>query len=282
LLAALGAGLVLGWLPWIVEMSIRFGGPMRAFEAAASAGQVDARSGFMTSVLVHLAATDGRLPADGAPVAGIAWWAVLGGLAVFAIARASRRVERSVSILVGIGALVLAIEYFLLVSGTAPRFLLPAYALASIPAGVAITTLLRGEGVPRGAGRVLGALLLVLLLPWAIWQGTVADRYLSTRKAVTVAFESVGRTLRRLADGQPCSFQSPHGWPTTQFISGCVGSDLVRPGGPTAAELDELAAEGDRVLVILKRRAARSSPLGTKTPIVVEGPHRPWFVYAWP
>jgi 4-amino-4-deoxy-L-arabinose transferase-like glycosyltransferase len=45
LLAGLGAGLAFGWLPSIVETSIRFGGPMRAFEAGASAGQVDARSG---------------------------------------------------------------------------------------------------------------------------------------------------------------------------------------------------------------------------------------------
>ena len=110
----------------------------------------------------------------------------------------------------------------------------------------------------------------------------MADRYLSTRMGVTVAFESAGQTLRRLADGRSCSFQSPHGWPTIQFVSGCVGSYVVRPGGPTEAELEELAAEGDRVFVILKRRAPRTSPLGTRTPTIVQGPHRPWFVYAWP
>jgi hypothetical protein len=88
--------------------------------------------------------------------------------------------------------------------------------------------------------------------------------------------------LRRLADGEPCSFQSPHGWPTIQFVSGCDGSYVVRPGGPTAAELDGLTAEGDRVFVILKRSAPRASSLGTRTPVIVERPHRPWFVDAWP
>jgi hypothetical protein len=214
-------------------------------------------------------------------VAGIAWWVVLGALVAFAIARAPRP-ERSVSVLATIGALGLAGEYLVFVSGTAARFLLPTYALASIPAGVAIITLLRGHGIPRPAGRVMAALVLLLLLPWAIWQGMVADRYLSKRLRSTAAFASVGDTLRRLANGRPCSFQSPHGWPTTQFISGCVGADLVRPGGPTADELDELRAGDHPVFVILKRTPPRWSPLETRTPIPVEGPYRPWFVYAVP
>jgi hypothetical protein len=95
-------------------------------------------------LLVHLAATDGRVPEEGAPLAGIAWWVLLIALGATAIARAPRRVERSVSILASIGALALASEYLFLVSGTAPRFLLPTYALASIPSGLVITTLVRG------------------------------------------------------------------------------------------------------------------------------------------
>jgi hypothetical protein len=98
----------------------------------------------------------------------------------------------------------------------------------------------------------------------------------------TVAFENAGHTLRRLANGETCAFQTPHGWPTTMFVSGCDGSDLVRHGGPTAAQLDELARDVDRVFVILKRPAPRSSPLLAKTPVVIEGPAVPWYVYEWP
>ena len=83
-LAGLGAGLALGWLPWIVEMSVRFGGPIGAFEEGASAGQVDARTGVVENVLVHLAATDGRRADLGAPVAGIVWWVMLGVVAAIA------------------------------------------------------------------------------------------------------------------------------------------------------------------------------------------------------
>jgi hypothetical protein len=277
--AALGVGVVVGWAPWLIEMSIRFGGPVRAFQEAAIAGNVEAGSGFVTNVLVHLAATDGRPAGDGASVAGIAWWAALGALVAFAVVRTPRP-GRGVSILATIAALALAGEYLAFVSGTAPRFLLPTYALASIPAGVAIVALFRGQGIPRPAGRVIAALVLLVLLPWAIWQGMVADRYLSKRLQSTAAFASVGDTLRRLANGRPCSFQSPHGWPTTQFISGCVGADLVRPGGPTADELDELRAGGHPVFVIMKRTPPRWSPLRTRTPITVEGPYRPWLVYA--
>ena len=35
LLFGLGLGLVLGWVPWLIEMSIRFGGPMSALDEAA-------------------------------------------------------------------------------------------------------------------------------------------------------------------------------------------------------------------------------------------------------
>ena len=281
LAGALGVGLAIGWAPWLIEMSIRFGGPVRAFHEGAMAGNVDAGSGFVTNVLVHLTATAGHPPASGVPAAGIAWWSVLGALIAFAIARAPR-LERTVSILATLGALALATEYLVFVSGTAARFLLPTYALASIPLGVAILTLLRGRGVPRPVGRVLAALVLLLLVPWAIWQGMVADRYLSKRLLSTDAFASVGHTLRRLANGRPCSFQSPHGWPTTQFVSGCDGADLERPGGPTAEELDELVAHGDQVFVILKRNPPRWSPLATETPLRVDGPYRPWFVFAVP
>ena len=47
------------------------------------------------------------------------------------------------------------------------------------------------------------------------------------------------------------------------FVSGCDGSDLVRPGGPTAAQLDELASEADRVFAILEAAGAAVTPLRT-------------------
>ena len=275
-LFGLALGLVLGWLPWFIEMSIRFGGPMNALDEAAV--EHFAKASVTQNVVLHLASTDGRPPGSPAALGGVLWWSLLVILAVVAIARAPRSTDRAVAILACFGALALATEYLVFVSALAPRFLLPAYAFASLPAAIGVVALLRGGVVSRAAG----VLVLVLLIPWAIWQGDVARRFQDKRMISTLAFRAVGLKLRELADGRPCSFLSPHGYPQISFTSGCDGSDLLRPTGPKAAELEELRKDGEELYVILKGAVPRDSPLDALTPIPVPGPSRTWFIYQVP
>ena len=273
LLFGLGLGLVLGWLPWFIEMSIRFGGPMNALDEAAV--EHFAKASVAQNVVLHLASTDGRPAGSPAALGGVLWWSLLVILAIVAIARAPRATDRVVAILACFGALALATEYLVFVSALAPRFLLPAYAFASLPAAIGLVALLRG-GV---ASRVAGVLVLVLMIPWAIWQGEVAGRFQDKRMISTLAFRDVGLRLREMADGRPCSFMSPHGYPQISFTSGCDGSDLLRPSGPKAAELEELRRDGEEFFVILKRAAPTTSPLSSVDPVRVAGPGRTWFIY---
>ncbi len=272
LLFGLGGGLVLGWLPWFVEMSIRFGGPMNALDEAAV--EHFARASVAQNVVLHLASTDGRPPGSPAALGGVLWWSLLVILTIVAIARA-RSTGRAVAILACFGALALATEYLVFVSALAPRFLLPAYAFASLPAAIGLVALIRGGVVSR----VAGVVVLVLVIPWAIWQGDVAGRFQDKRMISTLAFRDVGLKLRELADGRPCSFLSPHGYPQISFTSGCDGSDLLRPTGPKAAELEELRRDGEELFVILKRAASATSPLSSLDPVRVAGPGRTWFIY---
>jgi hypothetical protein len=273
LLFGLGLGLVLGWLPWFIEMSIRFGGPLSALDEAAV--EHFATVSVVQNVVLHVASTDGRPPGSPAPVGGALWWSFLVILAIVAMARAPRPSDRAVAILTSFGALALATEYLVFVSALAPRFLLPAYAFASLPAAIGVVTLLRGGGVSR----VAGVVVLVLVIPWAIWQGDVAGRFQDKRMISTLAFRDVGLKLRELADGRPCSFMSPHGYPQISFASGCDGSDLLRPRGPKAAELEELRKDGEELFVILKGAAPPDSPLDALMPLPVPGPSRTWFIY---
>ena len=273
LLFGLGLGLVLGWLPWFIEMSIRFGGPMNALDEAAV--EHFAKASVAQNVVLHLASTDGRPAGSPAAFGGVLWWSLLVIPAIVAIARAPRSTDRVVAILACFGALALATEYLVFVSALAPRFLLPAYAFASLPAAIGLVTLLRGGVVSR----VAGVLVLVLMIPWAIWQGDVAGRFQDKRMISTLAFRDVGLRLRELADGRPCSFMSPHGYPQISFTSGCDGSDLLRPSGPKAAELEELRRDGEELFVILKRAAPATSPLSSLDPVRVAGPGRTWFIY---
>lgn len=272
LLFGLGLGLVVGWLPWFIEMSIRFGGPMSALDEAAV--EHFARAPVADNVLLHLTATDGRPPDSPVPLGGVLWWGILVILAIVAVTRA-RRTDRAAAILASFGALALAAEYLVFVSALAPRFLLPAYAFGSLLAAIGVVTLLRGGVVSRASG----AVVLMLAIPWTIWQGAVADRYQHRRMTSILAFRDVGDTIRQLADGRSCSFMSPQGYPQIEFASGCEGSDLLRPRGPTAAELEELRNDGEEVFVILKRVAPADSPLGLLDPVQVPGPRRTWFMY---
>ena len=274
LLGSLGIGLALGWLPWFVEMSIRFGGPVHALDEAAVAGHVTTT--LTRSVFVHLAASDGRPPGGDIPLGGVIWWGLLVTLTIVAIVKA-RRDERTAAILGGVSSLALAFEYFLFVSGTAPRFMLPVYALVSVPAAIGVVWMLRGSTMRR----TTGVIAILTLLPWTIWQGVVADRFQSRREISTYAFQTLGLTIRDLAADRQCSVISPHGWPTIAFTSGCHGSRLLR-SVPSAPELAELRTHGREVFVILKKPAPRRSSLGGLTPVPARGPNQTWLIYHVP
>ena len=272
-LVPLGFGLIVGWLPWIIEMSSRFGGPVTALREAGTAHFAAASVG--RNVLGNLAFTDGRTTTSHLPTAGMLWWGLLIALAVVALARGRTATDRSVAVLCCIGTLALATEYLVFVSAQAPRFLLPAYAFASIPAGIGAVSLLRGRIVARSAG----AIVLVLMVPWAIWQGAVGHRVQARETTSNAAYREIGLALRQLAGGRPCSFLSPYGYPEIQFAAECDGAALQRVRGPSDTELAGLLASGTEAFVVLPDPAPPASALGSLTAVRVPGPNKTWFVY---
>ena len=274
-LLALASGLVLGWLPWMIEMSVRFGGPLRALREAAS-GPL-ARSPAVHNALRHLSYTDGELVERVVPVSGIVWWGLLGLLSVMGLLRAARE-ERVAGLVASFAALAVTIEYLVFVPVSAARFLLPAYAFLAVPASIGLVSLLRGRTVARSAG----VIVLLLAIPWAIWQAGVAERVETASRQVNERFREVGDQLMRLAAGAPCSFLSPHGYPQIQIASGCAGDELRRARGPTGRELDRLRDGGESVFVLLRDPVRPSSPLGAVEPMRFSGSGNVWFIYHLP
>jgi hypothetical protein len=270
LIVMLWIGVVVGLIPWILETSIRFGGPLEALRTAHTdrhLGIADAG----TNLAWYLAAADGGQSGE-ISAGSLVWWSLLLVLSVVAIAR-SRRPRRTVVILCAIGTVLFAAEYIVFVSAVAARFLLPAYALASIPAAVGLVSLFRNGILAKWAGSVV----LLLVIPWMLWQVGVAGRLAEGQGGQLINEISV--KLRELADGRPCAFMSPLGWPSIEFASGCRGTDLPRPRGPSERELRELSIGSERTFVILRTKARPRSLLGSLTPIPVRGPDRTWFVY---
>jgi hypothetical protein len=275
LIIALGSSLVLGLLPWIVEISIRFGGPVHALGVAhneQNLSLVDAG----TNLATYLAATGGDASAD-IPFAGALWWSVLVVLAVVGVAR-SNRSRRTVVMLCGVGALVLGFEYIGFVEAVAPRFLLPAYALAAVPAAVGLVSLLRGGMVAQS----IGVLVLLFTIPWTVWQSGVAGRVADEQMPSLELFREAGVRVREMAGGRPCAFLSPHGWPAIEFASGCTGSALPSARGPSQRELLRLASGGRRVYVILRARPRPRSMLASIEATRIRGRNVTWFIYELP
>jgi hypothetical protein len=272
LVVTLWVGVVVGLLPWILEMSIRFGGPLEALEAA----HTDRHFGIAdvgTNLAWYLAATDGEHAGEIPPLGGILWWSLLLVLSVVAVARPGGP-RRTVAILCAMGTVLFLIEYVAFVSAVAARFLLPAYALASVSAAVGLASLFRDGIIAKWAGSIV----LLLVIPWMLWQAGVAGR-LAEAQSKPQLIREISLKLRQLADGRPCAFMSPLGWPTIQFASGCRGGVLPRPRGPSERELRELSIGSERTFVILRTPARPRSPLGPLSPIPVRGSDRTWFVY---
>jgi hypothetical protein len=203
------------------------------------------------------------------------WWGAVIAVGIVGVVRPPGSKIRTASLLCGAGAVCLAAVYLLFVPALTPRFLLPAYALASLSAAIGLVALLR-----RGQlARFLGATMLASLLPWVIWQGVVAAREAPARTLASELPSRVGSKIRELADGRSCFFLAPHAYPQIALASRCQGH--LHRGVPTEAYVEEIQ-RGREVFVILLRQAPRDSTLGSVVPVRLPGHQRDWYIYQLP
>jgi hypothetical protein len=221
LAAGLLAGLAAGWLPWLAEVSVRFGGPLEALRVAGEQSHV-AAAGPLHSLAQHLALTDGpTLGPDpgGISIAGIAWWTGLGALVLLGI-RGAPDDRRSASTTAAVAGIALVATYVLAIGGLAPRFLIPAIALLAVPAAEGVRAVVRSP-------RIVAPLALGLALTAsATWQVSTAAGIEGAARTDRERFHVVGLALAKLAGGRPCAFGSTDGFPQIAFASGCRGVHL--------------------------------------------------------
>jgi hypothetical protein len=273
-LIPLGIGLVLGWLPWIVEMSARFGGLSGALRAAGT-GQHFGLVPVAENLRRSLAYTDGSNGVTVIP--GAIWWGVLVAMATVAIGRGMTRSDRAAALLASLAALAVASEYLFLVPALAPRFLLPAYMIASVPFAIGMTSLLRG----RSVARALGVLVLVLLIPWTIWQGAVTARRAPWVNNGSAVPQRVGMTIGRLAEGRPCFVVTQRAYPQIALVAGCSGA---KGSGLefSPEQLREFARGGRVVFVVRTETVPEDSSLSSVEPLRFVIAHRLWYAYELP
>lgn len=203
--AAVLGGLAVGTLPWIVEAELRFGG-LR--ERLYQAQQIQGGTHFTFTLPKVLAAGDGPLlcrPCSApmsvlvSPVA-LWWWAPLAcaALGTAAARRSGRAATAWLPLAVAASS---AVTYLVLIDYTAPRFLLPSYALVCLPAAVGLLRLVPAAG-PRPPLRA--ALLAAVLLGYAAVQTAVAHRTARVQAAARDDWAELATALHQAGINPPC------------------------------------------------------------------------------
>jgi hypothetical protein len=249
LLAALGAGLVLGCAEWVAEAYVRYGG---LAERLHDASAIEGGLGWHVAIGDQLRSLDGRTlcrPCDGPwrHKGASAWWILLPFAVAFGVAAAPRARRAAVAVAAATGTVVAA-PYLLTVGYAAPRFLLPAYALLAIPAAECLRRLAAGPAPGRVRWRSPSTAAVALLLgvhlgvQLAVLHGTVRNNRLLSREYRAVAARLHARGVR-----PPCVLSGENAVPIA-FYAGCAsrqtaGPDRsITPAGLTALARREPAA----------------------------------------
>ncbi|MGW2365759.1 hypothetical protein ACWCZ5_09295 [Streptomyces sp. NPDC001667] len=251
--AAVLGGLALGGAQWTVEAYVRFGGIGRRLDISSDTeGGMGAHLGGGLSAAYR--GLDGPLlcrPCHIAapPLTHSLWWLLLPVLTATACALAVRaRRHRAVTLLPVACALSVAVPYLLLLDYSAPRFLLPAYALAALPvAGVAAHAL---RSAREGRARTGVAVLLCAVLgahltvQWEELRANTADA-----RDTTVRYRRAADGLERLGLRAPCLVSGPRAQPIA-YEAGCASAQTMGNNRSTTTAALERAAAREPMAVL--------------------------------
>lgn len=283
---ALLAGGFVGWLPWLVEAIVRYGGPLQRL-ADGAGGSIAGPPRNLPIQYLNL--TEGpvqQVVADPqVTVHALAALGVLGLLGLLGLVQGRDRPARRaawLALLAGTGVLA---PYLLLNAGVNVRYLMPAMALYAIPVGVGVATLVRA--LRDAHARIAGVAALTVAVVFAGWQASIVvdvrddARFVQNRPAMAAP------ALTDAADGRPCAFLTIGHVPELQYHSGCLGERLV-PESPTwqcpnaTFSLADKAEQGYATFVIEHREFDDAPHADWPLVASVDTPGRTWLVWQRP
>ncbi|MEU4686982.1 hypothetical protein [Streptomyces xinghaiensis] len=271
LLAALVAGGALGSAEWIAEAYSAYGGPAARLRRAS---EIQGHLAPYFSVDDHIRALGGRTlcrPCDVPwrnPGTGV-WWFALPLLAGGGALAARRTRHRAEILLPALTGLVLALPYLFLVGYAAPRFLLPAYALLSLPVAHGLFRLARWVREARPGLRPAAAALSVTVLGLHLGvQFTVLHSTVSSFRVNGERLDRMAAELGRQGVRPPCVVSGPEAV-RIAFRAGCSSRQVGGHDGSITHAALRATAETRPVAVLVTNgadpppyaRAWRSRPL---------------------
>jgi hypothetical protein len=243
---AISVGFAAGCGEWIIEAYLRFGGPLQRLHlASAEQGGLGLHLGWWAELRAVNGPTLCRPCTVGwrYPVLSVWWLAlpVLVTLGVLVTRRPSARDRFASSALTAGCAFALAAQYLFGVDYAAPRFLLPAYALAAIPIADLAAWLLT-ESSPRWRAEVTTAVVVLLIAQIAVQQVVLAHEVAGTAR-FHAEYATAAADLGRLGIRPPCLLNGSQRIPIA-FYAGCAST----PESP--GRLPPRAAASERFAVL--------------------------------
>ncbi|MFD5077342.1 hypothetical protein [Streptomyces sp. NPDC058371] len=172
------------------------------------------------------------------------WWLALPLLAVAALALClrDRKRGRARTAVPVAAAVCLSVPYLLLLGYSAPRFLLPAYAMLALPvAGVLVRVARTGRPLLLAVGVVLA---LQLVSQYAVLQHQVANVAATDQR-----YRAAADGLRALGLRAPCLVAGPHALPVG-YDAGCASAETAGNNRSTTAGSIVARAEREPTAVL--------------------------------
>lgn len=281
-------GLAAGWAPWLVEMTARFGSPADAFAAAARLGHTGHWTLF-ENARQYLALSDGPsigpVPHPDIPISGalsLIGLAILVGVGILAANGSGLLPALVVPTTAG---LALAVEYIVFTDAQAPRFVMPAMSLLTIPAGLGLVSVVMRPDRERAKSIrfVAGAVASLVVITWVIVQLGIAARVEASVIEQRSSAERAGLRVRRLAAGEPCHVYAEGSFPIVGFLARCRAAPIGNVLMAWRDRAAHLERDGVKVYLALHRTEALPPPEGTA--LLASVPSQGdllWFIYGRP
>jgi len=268
-------GLALGAAEWTAEAYVRFGGiPQRLHVSSATEGGmrphlnlVNAWHSLNGPELCRPCEVPLRHPEL------TLWWLALPLLAAVALVVALRDRRPATAAVPVACAAGVAFPYLFLITYSAPRFLLPAYALLALPLAALATRVVRAGGVPVA---ITVALAVALQLGS---QYVVVHHAATTTATADRRYENAAHDLRDLGLRPPCLVTGRYALPVA-YEAGCASAEAHghNRSTTTAALLARSAHEPTAVLVRHHHKLPHYAHAWTRHPL--PGTH--WTAYIAP
>lgn len=245
LVVAVAAGLAAGCAEWVIEAYLRFGSPLHRLHLA---GAEQGGFGFHLAFWDEFKAVNGPTLCRPCTVAVrypelSLWWIALPFIVLLGVLLARRVGRMGTSLLPAVCAAALAFQYLFLINYAAPRFLLPAYALATIPVADALGWLLTGvrkDILPMTQVAVFLVIVFQILVQQVVLSHQVAE------KAVYFGdFQRIATDLHRVGVKAPCMIKGGQYIPIA-YYAGC-GSAGTEPSSSTSEQLVYLLYKGGQL-----------------------------------